>query len=225
MNEKQSNSISKQSSKDDIRSTSDAVFDRLGEALFDKINYVSNPFSKEETNIVDTSDYHGVSRITDTADGRFLKVGLSSRMKCSFYLTQYTKLDGYLLSPVVYDSYSSLNTLSSTASLRAFTGLRFLDGKIYTVSKEAGGKEKLREVNMTIAASEYTDTMLLEIKHNVSSTEIYLNSKLIHTVSSDMVGTFSTQQTYLPFLSLIKSTDGTGVNITAENIQFIQNKF
>lgn len=222
--EQQQRNLNRFSSTDEKRRQSDVTFESLGEALFEKINYVSNPFSQASSAVTSTSAYDGVSRITDTADGRFFRMDRESRMKCTFYLTQYSKLDGYLLSPVIYDSYSSLNTLSSTSSLRAYVGLRFKNSKIYTVTKEAGGTEVLEEIDMDIAGTGYTDTMLLEIKHNVTSTEIHLNSKLIRTVPSDLVGTYSTQKTYLPFLALIKSTDGTGVNITAENIQFIQTK-
>lgn len=225
------NPLNKQSSREEKKSTSDVVFEKLGDYLFDRVAFVTLIFSEAkqisgstQVPITSTTNFGGTSRITDTSEGKYFNTGRESRMRCSFYLENPDDLEGYILSPVVYDSFGSLNSIASLSVLRSYVGLKFMQGSISVAVKEAGFGERLFNTNLSLTGSGATDTWELEIKHYVNYTEIFVNNSLLGSYSTNMIGSFRDTMTYLPLFAPGKSTDGSAVGIVIENYQFIQNK-
>jgi hypothetical protein len=224
--------LNSDSSQEEKQAASEAVFESLADFLFDKINFTSLIFSEAKqidgtgayVSVTDTTNYWGTSRITDTSEGRYLNTGKPSRMRCSFYLSNPDKLDGYILSPAVYDSFGSLNSFDDMNALRSYVGIKFVSGKINIAIKVAGYTERLVETDLSFSGSGATDTYRLEIIHNVSSTELYINEESLGTYPTDMIGTNTKTKTFLPLLSPARSTDGSAVGIVIENYQFIQDR-
>lgn len=220
--------INRDSAPEIKKDVSDVVYDVLGQYLFDLIVFITLIFSEalntDGTPVVSTTNYIGTSRITDTSEGNYMNTKKLSRMRCSFYLENPDRLDGYILSPAVYDSFGSLNSISTMANLRSYFGLRFISGKIYVAVKQAGKSEALTDTRLTLTGTGATDTYELEIRHYINFSDIYVNKSLIGSFATDMVGVFTTTKTYLPLLSPAKSTNGSAVGIVIENYQFIQDK-
>lgn len=236
------NRLSRLSSPSDKKHASQAVFKELSSYFFDKIKFISHSFSemvtstdytllkdgggtvvftKETDTVTDTTSFNGTSRITDTAEGMFLTPEKVSRMRCHFYLLNPDALIGYLLCPVIYDSFSSLNTISAMTIFRAYVGLKFNQGDISVAVKESGKSEVTYSTGLSFSGSGATDTYTLEIRYYVTYTEIYINGDYIGSYTTDF-GLSNTNMSYLPLLAPGKSSDGSGVNITVENYQFIQ---
>lgn len=248
--------LNRDSSKEQSRGSSDAVFQFLSEALFDKISFISFPFTQTqqiyprgndgiavsypagspyeaagitktsdnfllyiEGDVTDTERYWGVSRIPNTSEGKFLSAGRSSRVRCSFYTKNSRQLDGYILSPVVFDSFSSLNFFTSMDIFRAYVGIKFYAGDAYVAVKEAGKAEKLTPIEINPDVTTYRLDMITGGK----STAIYIDNINIGVFPTDFTTGFENiNKTFLPLLSPAKSLDGTEVGITIENFQFIQ---
>jgi hypothetical protein len=205
----------------------EAVFESLADYFFEKIVFINLAYSDlGGGGTTSTTNYDKDSRIIDTAEGRLMAPGRESRLRCQFYLKNPEELDGYILSPSVYDSQDTSGITTSLSPLRSYVGLKFLRGDVFAVTKEAGGKEKLFKLDLTLSMydSQFTDTYALEIRHNNSSTEIVINGQSYGSFSSNLVGSFTKVETFYPFFSPARSTDGTSVNIVSENIQFIQSR-
>lgn len=236
--------LNKLSSPEEKKALSEIVYEKLVEYFFEKVNFCTLIFTEakqlqtytvsldgggtvdivQEVPVTSTSNFSGVSRITDTSDGKYMDVGRDSRMRCSFYLSNPDQLEGYILSPAVYDSYNSLNTISSLNILRSYVGIKFVKGQIQVVSKEAGGSEQKVNTGLSLTGAGATDTWTLEIKFNITSSEIFINGQNVASVPSSMIGVRSDTKTFLPLLSPAKSLDGSAVGIVIENFQFIQSK-
>lgn len=221
------NRLSGSSSPSDKRNVSEAVYESLMEYFFDRIVFINLAFSDfGGGGSTSTTDYDTSSRIIDTAEGKLLAPGRKSRLRCQFYLKNPSKMTGYILSPCVYDSQTLPSPLTDMSVFRSYVGLKFSGGNVYAVSKQVGKSEETYPLDITLSMFDatYTDTYALEIKHNIASTEIIINNESYGSFSSDMVGNYSTVETFYPFFSTAISTDGTSINIVAENIQFIQSK-
>lgn len=219
--------INRSSSPEEKKDISDVVYDSLVDAFFERVTFINLAYSDFGSGgTTSTTNYDKDSRLIDSSGGRLMAPGKESRMRCQFYLKNPSKLDGYLLSPAVYDSYNTGGITTSLEPLRAYVGLRFLSGSVYAVTKEAGGAERLYplDITWTMYDATYTDTYTFETVHNVGSTDIYINGTLYKTLSSDLIGSFRDNYVFYPLFAPGRSTDGTSVNIVAENIQFIQNK-
>lgn len=203
----------------------EAIYDSLSSFFFDKVRFISFPFTEVTSDHTDyyqsTTLYSGESRLTDTSEGKYMNPSRASRMRCSFYVHNADALTGYILSPAVYDSFSSLNTISSMSILRSYVGVKFKLGEIFVVVKETNRPETEYKTGLSFSGTGDSDTWLLEIKYFVENTEIYINDTFIGRYKTDF-GKTQTNYTYLPLLSPAISSDGTGVNITLENYQFIQ---
>lgn len=221
------NNLNQLSSPETKKEVSDVVFTNLADYFFDKVVFINLPYSDLGSGgTISTANFGKLSRIIDTAEGRLMTPGKESRLRCQFYLKNPSKMEGYLLSPAVYDSQTLPTNLTTMSIFRSYVGLKFKDGNVYAVSKEAGRGEvtKLLDFQISMLDSTYSDTFTLEIKHTGRTTDIFINNTFFGSYSSDMVGSFSSVETFYPFFSPAKSTDGTSVNIVAENIQFIQNR-
>lgn len=244
------------------------VFDLISDFFFDKISFISFPFTQTrqiyyvetdglssgsklfpwgdswngspmqsagvaisttdyvntmEGPVTDTVRYWGISRIPNTSEGKFLSPGKRSRMRCSFYCTNANQLDGYLLSPVSYDSFSQLNYFTSMSVFRAYVGLKFLGGKVSVAIKEVDKEERLIPVDVDVAGSGSSTTYRLEIICNGKETTFFVDGISLGTYSSDFTTGFEgINNTFLPLLSPARSLNGSQVGITIENYQFIQ---
>lgn len=222
------NNLNRFSSPEQKRDAADIVFENLINYLFDKVVLISLIFSEalntDGSSITSTSDFIGTSRITDTSEGRYTDTGKNSRMRCSFYLENPDSLIGYILSPAVYDSFGSLNTLESMSILRSYVGLKFNQGLIQVAVKESGKTEVVFPTLFSFSGTGPTDTYELEIIHNSNFTDIYINKEIVGSYATDMIGSVQSTKTFLPLLSPAKSSDGSSVGIVVENYQFIQEK-
>lgn len=221
------NHLNRDSSPEEKKIVSDAVFERLMEYFFEKIVFINLAYSDLGSGgTTSTTDFGKLSRIIDTAQGRLMAPGKESRLRCQFYIKNPSKIEGYILSPCVYDSQTLPTNLTTMSIFRSYAGLKFSKGLVYVASKQAGQAEKLYLLDfpLTMFDSTFTNTFALEIKHNIGATDIFINNKYYGTYSSDMIGTFNSVETFYPFFSPARSTDGTSVNIVSENLQFIQNK-
>lgn len=213
------------SSADSKAETAEVVYNQIADFFFDKVSIISYPFT-QVTNLVgkytSTTLYGGESRLTDTAEGRFLAPGKQSRMKCQFYLQNPDALIGYILSPVIYDSFATLNTFSSMSIFRSYLGLKFNKGVVTVAVKEAGKDEQNYPTSLSFKGAGSTDTVVLEIMYNGRWSEVYLNSVSLGTFNTDFITGFTTTKTFLSLLAPAISTNGTGVNIIIENFQYLQ---
>ena len=215
-------SLNKLSSIEEKREASEAVFQLLSDFFFDKINIISFPFTQVE-DYSSTTLFNGESRLTDTAEGKFLSPGKRSRMRCQFYVQNPDALLGYILSPVVYDSFASLNTFSSMDIFRGYVGIKIDRGAISVVVKEDEKKEVEYPTEYSFSGSGFTDTLVLEIKHNISFADVFIENTKVGSFPTDFGHRTKDTVVFLPLLSPAKSYGGT-VNIVIENYQFIQDK-
>lgn len=200
------------------------VFDALTQYFFEKSSFISFPFS-ESGSWSSFSVFNGESRLTDTAEGKFLNTGKSSRTRCQFYVENPDEIEAYLLSPAVYDSFVSLNTFTSMDILRSYVGLKIRRGVITVCVKQAGGQEENYPTEFSLSGSGASDTLVLEMIHGVLFTDVFIDSKRIGTFASNLAGRFSTTKTFLPLFAPVRCLNvAESVNLVVENFQFIQEK-
>lgn len=219
--------LNKLSSSEQKKELSGIIYDRLVEYFFNNVVFINLAYSDlGGGGTTSTTDYGKLSRIIDTARGNLMVAGRESRLRCQFYLKSPSKTDGYILSPAVYDAQTLPASLTTLSVLRSYVGLKFSGGKVFAVVKQANKGEVTYPINFNLEMFDatFTKTYSLEIRHNVTFTDIYINNVFYGSFTSDMVGAGNTNETFYPFFSPARSTDGTQVNIVAENIQFIQNK-
>lgn len=219
--------ITQDLSPDEKDSLSNEVYKKLSNYLFDNVVYINLAYSDLGSGgTTSTTDYGKLSRIIDTAEGRLMAPGKESRFRCQFYVKNIGSADGYILSPAVYDSQLLPSSFTTMSVLRSYFGIKIYSGNIMIVSKEADTDEKITEIDFvpTMYDSTYTDTVSLEIKYNITSTDIYINNTFYGSYSSDIVGSYNDVEVFYPFFSPARSIDGSSVNIVAENLQFIQKK-
>ena len=219
--------LNQQSSPEQKKSTTDVVFSELGDYLFDSIVFLNLAYSDLGSGgTTSQTDFGKASRIIDTAEGRLMRPGRVSRMRCQFYLRNSEQLEGYILSPAVYDSLTLPASLTTMSIFRSYVGLKFDRGTVTVVVKEEGESERNYPIDFTMTkfSASFTDTFALEIKHFVEYTDVYLNNVKIGSYTSDLVGSVNEVKTFYPFFAPARSTDGVLSNIVCENIQFIQNK-
>lgn len=219
--------LNRNSSQEEKREAKETVFDELASYFFDRVVFISLLYSDlSGGGTTDTVNFGKLSRIMDTSQGKLMSPGKESRMRCNFYLKNPDKLDGYLLSPVVYDEQLLPTNLTTMTIFRSYVGLKFSNNKVYVVVKQAGKDEVTYLLNLTLDMLDatFTYTYTLEILHNGTSTDIYIDDVLYGSYSSDMIGSFTSVETFFPFFAPAKSKDGTITQVVAEHIQFIQNK-
>jgi len=234
MEDKKNQRLNRFSSSEEKNATAEIVYDTLVDFFFDKVSYIylaysdlGEPITAGITGTNSTTNFGVDSRIIDSSSGLYMRPGLESRMRCSFYLKNAATADAYLLSPCVYTGLSLPNPLTSVNSLSAYIGLRFIGRDVYVVVKESGGSEKIftTGITLTMYNATFSDTYVLDIKYNVRFTDIYINGSLIGSYSSDLVGTTPLPGTFYAFFAPARTTNGANyVNIVAEHIQFIQSK-
>lgn len=219
--------FNRNSSADEKKLVADAVYDFLMEYFFDEIVFINLAFSDlGGGGTTSTTNFGTASRIIDSAEGFLMAPGKSSRLRCQFYLRSPSTMEGYILSPAVFDATSLPSPFTSMDSLRSYVGIKILNDKVYSVVKEQGKSEvaKLLDFQIEMDTATFSKTYALEIIHNVGTTEIKINNTSYGTITSDLVGTIPNSIVFYPFFSPARSTTGAQVNIVSENIQFIQRK-
>jgi hypothetical protein len=219
--------VNKMSSSTQKREVADVVYSQLMDYFFDKVVFLNLAYSDLGSGgTTSTTNYGKASRIIDSSGGQLMRPGRDSRFRCQFYLKNPSKMEGYILSPAVFDSFDSSIITTSLSTLRSYVGIKIYQSTLYAVVKQANKAEELTalDFDLTMYDATFSDTFALEIRHNVTSTDILINNVNYGSYSTDLVGTTSDVYTFYPFFSPARSTDGTQVNIVAENVQFIQNK-
>lgn len=218
-------SLNRLSSPEEKRDASEVVYEELSSYFFDRVRFISYPFSEVTADHVNyytsTTLFGGESRLTDTAEGKYMNPGQVSRMRCNFYVRNPDALTGYILSPAVYDSFASLNTITSMSILRSYVGIKFKLGTVFVAVKENGKSEVEYPTGLSFIGAGTSDTWSLEIKYHIGYSDVYINQQHLGSFKTDF-GINLPNFTFLPLLAPAKSSDGSGVNITVENYQFIQ---
>lgn len=223
--EQEGGSLDRLSSARAKKDASEAVFELLSDYLFNQVNFTSFPFSQvAQGGITSTSNFVGTSRIIDTAEGKLHEVGKNSKARMSFYISNPDQIVGYVLSPAIYDSFSSLNSFSSLSLLRSYIGLKIDQGVMSVVVKEAGRVENEYFTGKKLNGSGPTDTFVLEILYNGNTSSVYLDKELLGNFNTNFILPNTDTKVFLPLLSPAKSVDGSSVNITIENFQFLQDR-
>ena len=222
-----SEQLNQESSPEQRKRTASVVFENLAEFFFEKAVFLNLLFSDLGTGgTTSETIFARNSRIIDTSAGFLMRPGRPSRFRCSFYLRNPKSMEGYILSPAVFDEFAFTGNLTNMNILRAYVGVKIFNGSLFAVTKEAGRVEEVfpLDFEITMFDLEYSDTFSLEIKHYVQFTDIFINNQFVGSISSDMVGTFNEVKTFYPLFSPARSTSGARANIVCENIQFIQEK-
>jgi hypothetical protein len=220
-------SLNRQSSLEEKKNVSEAVFELLSDFFFDRINFISFPFTQvTETagGYTSTTLFGGASRLTDTADGKFLALDKKSRTRCQFYVKNPPSMLGYVLSPVRYDSYTTLNTFSSMDVFSGYAGIKIDKGIVYVAVKSYGKTEILYPTDYVLTGTGESTTLVLEIRYDVNSVSVSIDNRKIGSFPIDLAPRTGPFKTFLALMSPAKSYDASGVNITIENYQFIQDK-
>lgn len=217
--------LNKQSSREEKRDASDAIFDFLSEYFFEKVTFLNLAYSDLGSGgTTSTTNFGTLSRIIDSSGGILMGPGRDSRMRCQFYVKNPSVTEGYILTSVLYDAWSLPSPLTTMSSFRAYAGIKIYKGLVYVVVKEAGGIENTTPINFNLTMSDatFSDNFALEIKNNGSQTQVIINNVDYGTYKTDFIGSSTDTYVYYPFFAPARSTSGTIVNIVAENIQFIQ---
>lgn len=209
------NNLNYNSSEDQKREAANAVFEKFSDFLFEKVNLINSAGATSGAT-TSTTSYVMALRVIDTSVRNFFKPDRKIRFRCSFYLTQPTKADAYILVPATIDS---ITTPTSVTDLVNYVGIKILSGALSLVAKY-NGLEKTISVGLPIT----TDTYYLEIQYNITSADFFINGNRIGSINCDMSENTYTYQTFYPLIAPIRSTDATSVNMTMESYQILQEK-
>ncbi len=210
-----------QSSSEQIKDASDAIFDLLSDYLFDRVNLLNFPGQSTSTGVTSTTTFGGLLRVPDTALGRYLKVDRRSRLRTIFYITgDSDRAECYILSPAVYQDTASLNTFTTIDVLEAYVGIKIDDTVVSLVSKGVGGAKE-QQTTATIIDDE---THVLDIIYNITYADVYLDNVFLGSINCDLTSTLYNPVTVFPLFAPIRSNSGNSVSLVAENYQFLQDR-
>ncbi len=197
------------------------VFELLGDYLFDKVNLLVSPGISTSTAVTSTTDFSGSLRVPDTSGGKYLKPTKPSRVRTVFYVSGgVEKADAYILTQCLLPSSTFPSPLTSTNPFKYYTGIKILAGVLYVVSKD-GTSEITTQTNMVLTGN---TTYKLEIVFNVSNTVVYIDDKYVGSITNDYTNSEVGVVTIYPIIGLIRSTDGSSVQMNFENYQFLQDR-
>lgn len=199
----------------DRKVTNDQVSDEIHDILWNKVFYISSFATASITTVAaELLDANG--RESDTSAGLRFRPERESRFKTSFYINAgLSKSIIYILSPAISTS-TSIGTL--VAADKSFVGVKIVAGTVYLVSCRSG-IESIISTNIRITDSA---TNILEISYHISHATVFFNDIEIGDIPCNLLGiTFST---FFPFLISVGSSDGTSVNLTTENFEFLQKR-
>ncbi len=210
-------SLNKLSSPDEKKSAADAVYELLSDFLFEKVNLLNNPTLSVSANTTNTSTYDITFRVPDTGKGLYLRPDKKSRLRAVFYVNGTAeKADFYFLSPVRFQGVTGV----TFDGLHSYVGIKSVEGLVSLVSYSDGAEMQVS----TDQVLEGENTYAIDIKYNIGNAEVYINNRLLGTIECNLSSDFYNIITLYPVLGAIRSIDGTSVQLTAENFQFLQDK-
>lgn len=214
--------LNRNSSSEQKKDAAEGIFENFSNFLFEKVNLLVNPGFSTSNGVTSTTTYNTAIRVPDTSGGAYLKINRESRFRCLFYIFGTAeKADGYLLSPVVYQSTTSISSGITSPSIFGFyVGIKFLAGRVWLCSFSEG-QETLKDTGLRLIGE---STYKLEIIYNKTSADIFVGDEFLGTVECDPSSFYNNTVTFYPLMGIIKSTDGTSVELTLENYQYIQDK-
>lgn len=217
-------SLNKNSSPEQKRDASKAVFEQLSDFFFNQVNFLPYPGRSTSGTVTSTSIYSAAIRVPDTAAGKHLRSDKRSRLRAVFYVEDggAEEAEAYILSPCAYQATTSLSGgVSSMSAFHAYVGVKISRGVLSLVSKSRGGEERLRSTNIKLSG---TTTYSIEIHYNITSAEIFIDGVSLSTIDTDFSDITYSMITTFPLIAPIKSSDGTGVALTLENYQYMQDR-
>lgn len=172
--------------------------------------------SGTHTYIVDeTLDQNG--RESDTSVGRRFKPSRESRFRTTFYIADgLSSSTNYITAPAI-STQSTIGTTINDGD-KSYVGIKIVNGAISLVSN-VSGTETTIATGTTISDD---STNLLEINYYISHATVSFNDTIIGDISCNLLS--ESFITFFPFLTSIKSTDGTAVNLTMEAYEFLQKR-
>lgn len=188
-------------------------------SLWDNISFTSS-FATASISTVPPStaellDANG--RESDTSLGRRFKPERECRFKTTFYINSGLSVSTiYITAPAVL-AISSVGTAMIDAN-KSYVGVKIVNGSILLVSSVAG-TETTQTTTTTISD---TTTNLIEIDYYVSHATVLFNNVLIGNIPCNLQTI--TLNTFCPFLTSVKSSDGTAVNLIMEAYEFLQKR-
>lgn len=200
---------------------SDAIFEVLADAFWEKIGFWStHPGLNLTVASNESPTYAKAIRESDTSNGVNFSIEKPSKLRCFFYiLSNQSSSDCYILSPAIYSSQTSAPTLVS--DLNAYAGIHINQGAIYAVVKNYNATETSIPTGIIITDD---TTYTLDIEYTVSNVSISINGNLVATVgcmlrTNDYEGT-----TYYSIVVDSSEPTSTNVRLSVEYAQFIQRR-
>lgn len=199
---------------------SDAIFEKLVDAFWDKIGFWStHPGLNVTVSSNESPSYLKVIRESDTANGKNFRIDKPSKLRCFFFLLQNQSVsDCYILSPA---ALSAQNTPTLVSDLTSYAGIHIKNGKIWAVVKNSSGKKASIESNITIVDN---TTYTLDVEYTVSNVSIYINQTLIATMGCSLTLPDLNNTTYYSIIVDSSIPTDTAVRLSVEYAQFIQNR-
>lgn len=202
---------------------SEVISDNLINILWDSVYYIASNLSSgvPDTGFATSTSERNDAFDVDTSEGKFLSPDRDCRFRVNFYLgSGATKQVTYICSPATNSGFGSPVPMEATAAV-GYVGIKIFDGRVHLVTKNLGSiKEKLVPTSKV-----FTDdtTHVLEILYRPSSSDIYIDGDYLGSISNNLKDG-NTVKSFYPFLTSIKSSDGTAVNMTIEGYEFAQTR-
>lgn len=220
-NLEQSSVVDRSISELDKRVINDVVQDGLDDILWNGTAYISSFATSSLTTttaeLFDSSLISQGGRESDTSEGKRFRPETSCRFKTAFYLNAgIPKSTVYIVAPAI-----STSTAIGTSIIdvnKSFVGVKIVAGVMSLVASTNGGVTT-RSTSITIPDA---ITHLLEIDYYVTHAVVLFDNVIIGDIPCYLPPT--TIGTFFPFLTSIGSSDGTSVNVTLENYEFLQRR-
>lgn len=212
--------ISRDQSEDMKKEARDVIYRALASSLWDEVYYTSNFASASITTTSTSEVFDANGRESDTSGGLYFLPSRESRFRAIFYLnTAQTKSEVYITSPATSQASTVGTAMADTD--KSWVGV-FIDETVVKLVSYNHNDASTTTVTTTETITDNT-THVLEIRYHVGHAEIYLDNASIGTIPCKLIDDTSIT-TFFPFLTSIKSTDGTSVNLTIESYEFLQSR-
>lgn len=218
--------ISNQSSPEEKRRLSDAVFERLSRAFFEDMTFLTAPGNTNSggSDVTSTTTFNVTARIPDTSNGRYLRHDKETRFRTNLYIggtgADMGKADFYLLLLATWTSTTAPSTADITSVLTSFVGIHSNAGSVSLVAKgDSGTTKESGEVARLIGDRTYK----FEFQFSGVDLDVYIDDTRVGSIGRRYLRNDSDIVLY-PIIVPIRSTDGTGITFNMENYQLLQDK-
>ena len=195
------------------------VATRIPSVLWDNVSFTSSFATASITTVSPSTaellDANG--RESDTSGGRRFRPERVSKYRATFYINSGLSVSTIYLTAPAVSAASTIGTAMVDAN-KSYVGVKIIAGVIYMVSSVAGTETTIRTGTTITDAT----THLLEIDYYITHAVVKFNNVVIGDISCNLLTT--TLTTFFPFLTSVKSSDGTAVNLTIEGFEFLQNR-